>query len=133
MTNETDGQRFGAEAELSALLADSRAEQPGPDLTARVLSEAHRVQMARASASARAGPQSRSRPLKERQIGLPGALGGWAGLGGVTAAGVIGLLIGLSAPETVGTFGAGQLPFLAPDGSTLIPDLSALALESDDV
>jgi hypothetical protein len=59
------------------------------------------------------------------------ALGGWGGLGGVTAAGIVGLALGFWSPDTVDVLSGGQLWSLSGGGFS--PDLSELALESGDV
>lgn len=121
MTNETDGTEG---ARLEALFQEARRVRPGPDLTARVLADARAVQEA-----ARPAPLWRRR--LRRPPGIVAALGGWGAIGGVTAAGLAGLGVGFWAPGTLDTLSGGWLTPVS--GTSFTPDLSALALEFDDV
>jgi hypothetical protein len=133
MTNETDrteAARASEEARLDALFSEARAVQPGSDLTARVLADARAIQ---AEATAADAPAFGWRLRLPRPPAFIAALGGWGGLGGVTAAGLVGLAVGFWSPETVEALGGGQLPFPSPAGDILTPDLSGLAVVIDDV
>jgi hypothetical protein len=123
MTTETGEQGTGGEARLEALLAEARRAEPGADLVARVLADARAVQLA---------PAAPRRP-RRRLPGLVAALGGWGWLGGVTAAGLVGLSVGYWAPDAVDGV-VPELPLsLSPDGGIWTPNPWALALEADDV
>lgn len=113
---------------LDALLAEAAGQRPGDDLVARVLRDAEAVQ---ADQTARARPAPSRSGLWRDPPGFVAALGGWGGLGGVTAAGLVGLAVGFWSPDLVNTIGAGGIPFFG-GGSDWAPDLTGLALESDD-
>jgi hypothetical protein len=99
---------------------------PDDDLVARVLADARRAGRCRSGAPA---------PRRGRDVRHPpswiAALGGWGGLGGVTAAGIVGLAVGFWSPDMVDVLSGGQLWSLSGGGFS--PDLSELALESGDV
>lgn len=114
---------------LDRLLAEARQDQPGADLMARVLADAARVQAGGAAQPATASKARRGitwwRPLIN-------AVGGWPGVSGVTAAGVVGLAVGLYAPDLVDTLSGGQLWTLT-GGSGATPDIGTLWAETGDV
>ncbi|MGP1355585.1 hypothetical protein [Roseicyclus sp.] len=116
----------GTDRALDALLSEAGAERPGPDLVARVLADAARVQAEAAT------PAPRRRGLFREPPGLVAALGGWGGLSGVTAAGLVGLAVGFWSPGALDTLGGGLWP-VAAEGGAWMPDLAELALEVDDV
>jgi hypothetical protein len=112
--------------DLDRIFAHARAQQPGPELAARVLADAAAVQTARAAPPA---------PTPRRGgwfAGALGAIGGWPGLSGVTAAGVLGLSIGLYAPDLVDTVSGGQIWSLT-GGLSVTPDIGSLGVEVGDV
>jgi hypothetical protein len=80
-----------SDALLDAILADARAAapSPGPDLMARVMDDAFRLQ---AAVPAPPAPARRGGWLAD----LADVLGGWRGAGGLATAAVAGLWIGLS-------------------------------------
>jgi hypothetical protein len=123
-----DENRTGAGADLDALFAGARQVTPTDDLVARVLADARRVQDDAAPAPAPA-------PRRSGMFGRPpswiAALGGWGGLGGVTAAGIVGLAVGFWSPDMVDVLSGGQ--FWSLSGGGFSPDLAELALESGDV
>lgn len=93
MTDKTD---WLDDAKLDALMRDARDRAPVADaaLMARVLADAQEVQAAvRTSA-----PVSPSRRFSDR---LVEALGGWPGLSTLAACACVGLVVGISAPDTV--------------------------------
>lgn len=88
--------------ELSDLLAAAReAEAPSDALMARVLTDAAAVQ-AELSAPAVAPPRA-------RPGGWLSGIGGWRGAGGLVAATVTGLMIGVYAPDSIDALLSGQL------------------------
>lgn len=117
-----------AETDLDTLFAAARAEAPGAALRARVLADAAAVQ---------AGAMTRPAPTRRRGGGWIGAavaaLGGWGAVSGVTAAGVVGLALGLWAPETIDSLAGGQIWTLSGGGTAVTPDLGLLAWEAGDV
>lgn len=118
------------EAALDAALAEARVEAPGPDLVARVLADAALVQAAQAAEAA----ATVQRPHRGWFAGLVDAVGGWGAVTGVTAAGIVGLAVGLAAPDTIGGWlENGNLPTAALSGYGVTPDLSALMVEAGDV
>lgn len=122
-----DDRRKDGDTGLDALFAEARRVTPDDDLVARVLADARAAQDAAAPAMAtpRRGGMFRHPPS------WIAALGGWGGLGGVTAAGIVGLAVGFWSPDTVDVLSGGQLWSLSGGGFS--PDLSELALESGDV
>ena len=121
MTRETDD-----DAGLEALFADARGDAPGEGLMARVLADASAVQ-AEAAVVTPVAPARRG-----WFAGLVESFGGWGALSGATAAGVMGLAIGLYAPTSVADwFGAETLGIAA--STDFAPDMSALFGEDGDV
>lgn len=123
------------EAALDALLHEARAQTPPTELTQRVLVDADTVlTTAGPVAPVRSGTGQRGPGFL---AGLLDGIGGWGGLTGVTAAGLVGLAIGLSAPGMLDTVtGAGGLSLgLGADtaGAGWAPDFTELALEDGDV
>jgi hypothetical protein len=112
--------------DLDTLFAAARDDMPSADLQARVLDEAAAVQAA----------QALPRPASPRGGGLlaslAAALGGWPGLSGVTAAGVIGLGLGFYAPDLVDSLSAGQV-WSVGGGAGVTPDIGGLWTEIGDV
>ena len=92
--------------DVSDLLADARDDAvPSEALMARVLADAALVQaeiqaerQAVAPAATRGGPR-----------GWLSSIGGWRGAGGLVAATVTGLMIGLYAPDSIDALLSGQL------------------------
>jgi len=95
MTDQT--QRPQDDDALEAFFAAARRTTPAPSdaLLARVMADALATQDARQQVPARMRPQP-ARPGLLAQ--LREALGGWPAFGGLAAAGVMGLAIGLTAP-----------------------------------
>lgn len=122
-----DDRQKKAEDNLDALFAEARRVGPGADLVARVLADAETVQ--------REVARTPQRPKRAGVLRRPpswiAALGGWGGLGGVTAAGLVGLAVGFWSPDMIDVLSGGQLWTLS--GGGLSPDLTALALENGDV
>lgn len=111
---------------LDGLLSDARQDGPSPDLMARVAADAAQVQ-----AQAEAGSQ-RSKPARGWFQTALGAIGGWPGLSGVTAAGVMGIALGFYAPDMIDTLSGGQLWTLT-GGAGATPDIGTLWAEVGDV
>ncbi|MFW8634432.1 hypothetical protein [Cribrihabitans pelagius] len=95
--------------ELDGLFAAARAQRPGlpRDLEAAILGDAARVQeswaqerRARDSCDS-AGPRARPASRRPGWRQLAAAVGGWPAMGGLAAAGVAGLWLGLSPPGFV--------------------------------
>lgn len=85
--------RNDSDNRLEALFRAARADRsapPGEDWLARVTGDA----LAEAAVARRVAPWTPGAQLRA-------LLGGWRGLGGLAAAGVAGLVIGLSAPDMV--------------------------------
>lgn len=127
MANETDRTGAAGDAALDALFSEARDLRPRSDLTARVLADALAVQ-AETAAAAPARRRGRFAPPA-----FVAALGGWGGLGGVTAAGLVGLAVGFWSPEAVDALSGGQLPLPSLAGTAWTPDLASLAMVFDDV
>ncbi|MFW8594871.1 hypothetical protein ACOHWE_11765 [Cribrihabitans neustonicus] len=92
--------------ELEDLFAAVRAERPGlpRKLEAAILADAVRVQQSYAEKGrAPGGRASRTRPGPHRQgwRQLAAAVGGWPAMGGLAAAGLAGLWLGLAPPDFV--------------------------------
>jgi hypothetical protein len=122
MTRNTE-----TDASLDALFAQAREDAPDAALMARVLADGAAVQ------SAATAPVVPSAPRQGWLAGVVQALGGWAPVGGVTAAGLMGLSMGLYAPEAVaGLIGADSLG-LEVISYSVTPDMGALWLEDGDV
>jgi len=95
--HQTDDDALDMEA-LDALLAEARALQspPAPDLVARILADA------RAADLARHPPRAARRTSALTGLrGLIAALGGWPALGGLSAATLAGLWIGIAPPAAL--------------------------------
>lgn len=108
-------------AALDALLADLAAlpvEPAEPDLIGRILADAEVAQAAHAHRGPAVSSASNVEPSGWR--GWLDALGGWPALGGLTAAAVTGLWIGVAPPAAVDDLMAGVL------GETVSLDLSGL-------
>lgn len=114
--------------EVDALLAQARHERPGPELMARVRADAATVQ-----AEVRTRAQAEVPRRRAWMAGLIGAIGGWSAVSGITAAGVMGLAVGLYAPDTVADLLANDRLSLGLDSYYLTPDLSGLWTEDGDV
>lgn len=86
---------------LEPFFAEARGQspEPSPDLLARVLADAAAVQVAAAAAQRPAAWAGRRGPSWR---GLLDLLGGWGGLGGLAAAGVTGLWIGVTGTGALG-------------------------------
>lgn len=106
--------------ELDDLFAEARgAEVPGDDLVARVLADAAAVQAKSApGVVASAGG---------RPAGWLSGIGGWFGAGGLVAATLTGLLIGVYSPDSVDAALGGQLSSLGlVSQDDLLPGLAYL-------
>ena len=108
---------------LDALFKQARGVEPGPDLMARVLADADRAQedLLRRPVSA---------PMRSWWTSSLAAIGGWSAVSGITAAGVMGLAVGLYSPDTVSAW--------LNDDTTLgsyelAPDVGGLWTEDSDV
>ena len=122
MTRNTE-----TDAGLDELFALARDDAPDAALMARVLADGAAEQ------SAAAAPVVYSAPRQSWFADVVQALGGWAPVSGVTAAGIMGLSMGLYAPEAVaGLVGADSLGIEVISYS-VTPDLGALWLEDGDV
>ncbi|MEJ6389323.1 hypothetical protein [Gymnodinialimonas ulvae] len=125
MTRDTDTEN---DAGLERLFDAARDDAPDAGLVARVLVDAEAAQPAQSATV--------HRPVVRRRGWLAGVvetLGGWGAVGGVTAAGIMGLSIGLYAPETVVDWVGGEalgVQFVSDD---FTPDMADLWLEGDDV
>lgn len=118
------------DAALEALLDAAREDGPGDELMARVLADAVQVQ----AVAAAPVPVDPARAARGTWLGeLIGALGGWGAVSGITAAGVVGLVVGLYSPDTIGGFLDGTPIILGIGGYDVAPDLGALWTESGDV
>ncbi len=113
------------ETALDRLLSDAQSDGPSDDLFARVLADADAVQ----SAARPVVPQRAPRRWWREALD---AIGGWPTLSGVTAAGVMGVAIGLYAPDVVDDWAGGQLTGLS-GGLSVAPDLGALVWEDGNV
>ena len=117
-------------AELEALFAEARSDAPGPGLSARVLADAAAVQHKSTETGSSAGAAT---PSGGWLSDLIATLGGWSAVSGITAAGVVGLGIGLYSPDTItGWIGEGTLPFTS-SSYAVTPDIGALWTEAGDV
>jgi hypothetical protein len=125
MTTDSGG---GTDRALDALLSEAGTQRPGQDLVARVLADAALMQ----AEAARPAPARRRRGLFRDPPGFVLALGGWSGVSGVTAAGLVGLAVGFWSPEALDALGGGAWS-TASDGGVWMPDISELALEAGDV
>jgi hypothetical protein len=123
MTVEKD-----TEAGLDRLFEGARGDGPDAGLVARVLADAEAVQIAQAVADVRPEAQRRG-----WLAGIVDTLGGWGAVGGVTAAGIMGMSVGLYAPETVAGLVGGDAFGLQIVTDYITPDMAELWLEGDDV
>lgn len=114
---------------LDALFAQAREDGPGPDLMARVVADAASVQaeVAESAAPGMAGPRG------TWLAGMLGALGGWSAVSGITAAGVMGLAVGLYAPDTVSGLLENDTLSLGIGAYDFTPDVGDLWTEDGDV
>ncbi|ABD56050.1 hypothetical protein [Jannaschia sp. CCS1] len=110
---------------LDAMFAQAREEGPSPDLMARVLADADAVQ-------AKARPVVA--PVRESWwAGLLQGLGGWSAVSGITAAGVMGLALGLYSPDTLSGLWDSDTLSLGYGTIEFTPDLGDLWTEDGDV
>ncbi|MEX3014619.1 hypothetical protein [Gymnodinialimonas hymeniacidonis] len=116
------------DAALDALFAEAKAEVPDDALMARVLADAHAVQAERERPVTT--PVAPQRGWLAR---IAEGLGGWGAFGGVTAAGVMGLAIGLFSPDAVSDLVGTEVFGLEAVSYEITPDMGALWLEVDDV
>ncbi len=95
--NQSNDDALGMAA-LDALLAEARAVQPtpAPDLTARILADAQAADLARHPPRA-----ARKAPPTGGLRDVLAALGGWPALGGLSAATLAGLWIGIAPPAAL--------------------------------
>jgi hypothetical protein len=108
--------------DLDALFAEARVEQPSPTLVARVAADAKAVQ-------AQPAPKS-AVPRQSWWAAAIAGIGGWSAVSGITAAGVMGLAVGLYSPDTVAVWLEGDTTL----GSfELAPEVSGLWSEDGDV
>lgn len=123
MTRKTD-----MDAGLDQLFVDARDDGPDASLMARVLADAEAVQREVALSPA---------PERTPKLGwlavFVQSLGGWGSVGGVTAAGVMGLSMGLYAPEAVAGWIGTESLGLETLSYDITPDMGALWLEDSDV
>ncbi len=108
--------------DLDALFAAARdQDMPGDDLIARVLADAETVQE---SFGAKANTNT---DRASSFWGLFSAIGGWRGAGGLVAASVTGLMIGVYAPDQLDTvLGGGLSEYGFVDAETYWPGLDDL-------
>ncbi len=86
---------------LDDLLVSARDATPVPDaLMTRVLADAARVQAEAAVVAA---------PVRRPRASWLSMIGGWRGAGGLVAATVTGLMVGIAAPDSIDTLLGGQL------------------------
>ena len=109
---------------IDRLFAEASGDQPPADLVARVLADAAALQPA--SAPVRAGVR------RHWLRNALDAIGGWPTLSGVTAAGVMGVVIGVYGFEMIDALANGVLTDLG-GGYSLTPDLSAWVWEEGNV
>ncbi|GAB5445259.1 hypothetical protein [Gymnodinialimonas sp.] len=110
---------------LDALFSEARAEGPGADLMARVLADAADVQAE--------VPDVAAPPRGGWLAGMLGGLGGWSAVSGITAAGVMGLAVGLYAPDTVSGLLESDTVSLGIGTYDFTPDVGDLWTEDGDV
>lgn len=115
--------------ELDGLFSHARNDGPGPDLMVRVLADAAAVQ-ADATATAAVAPVPARAGLL---AALLQGLGGWTAVSGITAAGVMGLAVGLYAPATVTGLLDGDSLSLGYGTLEFTPDVGDLWTEDGDV
>ncbi|QXT40957.1 mechanosensitive ion channel family protein [Gymnodinialimonas ceratoperidinii] len=119
---------------LDALLAQAGSDGPSPDLMARVLADAEAVQAARAAAQAVPSAATDPAPANRSWLEiLLGALGGWSAISGITAAGVMGLAVGLYSPDTISGLISGAGLSYDAEAYAVTPDMAALWTEDGDV
>ena len=114
---------------LDALFAQACDDGPSDALMARVMGDAEAVQS-----------QLAARPVVVSEVPKPGlfallagAVGGWSAVSGITAAGVMGLAVGLYSPDTVADWLESDTLSLGISGYEIAPDLGALWTEDGDV
>ncbi|OAN69816.1 hypothetical protein A8B78_21460 [Jannaschia sp. EhC01] len=110
---------------LDALFSEAKGVGPGPDLMARVLADAAAVQAE--------VPLVATAPRGSWLAGLLGAIGGWSAVSGITAAGVMGLAVGLYSPDTVAGLLEGDTVSLGISAYDFTPDVGDLWTEDGDV
>ncbi len=113
------------ETDLDRLFADAADDMPSDQLMARVLADASAVQ-------AKARPAVAATPPTPWWREVLDAIGGWPTLSGATAAGVMGVMIGIYAPDLVDGLSGGQLLDFS-DSYSVAPDLGGLAWEDGNV
>ena len=91
---------------LDDMFQAARSEMPEPsdDLMARVMADADQV--AEAWAQAEAGPVATSGGWLRS---LLDAVGGWPAASGIVTAGMVGLVVGVSPPQTLSDFAEGYI------------------------
>lgn len=120
MTHDQD------DSALDALFAGAAEDGPGPDLMARVLADAASVQ---GEVPVVEMTSTRGGWLAV----LIGAVGGWSAVSGITAAGVMGLAVGLYSPDTVSSLLESDSLSLGIGTYDLTPDVGDLWTEDGDV
>ncbi len=115
------------DAALEALFSGAQADAPGDALMARVLADAQAVQ------EDQVRPVAAPVPRAGWLARFADALGGWGAVGGVTAAGLMGLSIGLYSPTAVTDLVGAETLGLEAVSYDITPDMGALWLEADDV
>lgn len=113
---------------LEALFAEARDGALPPGLAARVLADAAEVQAELAADAVVPRPAGSGQTGLAWRPGWIAALGGWGGASGVALAGLVGLAIGLTMPDTIYSLSGGQLWSLS-GGAGITPDLATLAWE----
>lgn len=112
-------------SDLDALLRDARDMRAGDDLTARVMHDAQAVQE-----QLKRQPLVATPPRKSWWPKAVEAMGGWSAVSGITAAGVMGLAVGLYSPDTVSAWLEGDVSLGTYE---LAPDVGGLWTEDGDV
>lgn len=112
---------------LDALFAQAAQDTAPADLMARVVADADFV-LAETPVAAPVGAAGRS-----WLAGLISGLGGWSALSGITAAGVMGLAVGLYSPDAVAGLLENDGLSLGIGAYDLTPDVSDLWTEDGDV
>lgn len=120
MTHEHD------DTALDALFAQARNDGPRPDLMARVMADAAAIQ---AEVPDVAPPPQSSGWLAVLLSGL----GGWSAVSGITAAGVMGLSVGLYSPDTISDLLENDSLSWGFGTYDLTPDVGDLWTEDGDV
>lgn len=116
---------------LDALFAQASEAAPSPDLMARVLRDAAMTQAEMVQEAER--PVAVPAPRESWLAALLAGLGGWSAVSGITAAGVMGLAVGLYSPDTVSGFLDGDGLSLGLSSSEFTPDMGDLWTEDGDV